>query len=95
MAILNTKLTVAKEEDSLTTLENLKKRADALTKKKMAAETELEFLQSQHEEILVELKSLGITDVDNLPELIVAYEAEIKKQLQEIDTSITSLEAAV
>ncbi len=76
-------------------LESLKKRADEIEKKKMSAEAELQFLEKQHDELLLQLKELGIEDVSDLPGTILAYEQEIEKQLHELETNISEVESKV
>jgi recombinational DNA repair ATPase RecF len=82
-------------EDVTRKLESLKKRAEAIEKKKTVAETELKYLEEQYNTTAEELKQMGVENLTDLPGLITQYTEEITKQLADIETSLTDIESKV
>lgn len=80
-------------------LKNLTAKVDELKTKKIRAEQELELKRQEHTALLEELKSKGVTDVNDLPNLIQQLEDQFNTELinaeaevDEIEKNITSIQ---
>ncbi len=82
-------------EDVTKRLENLNKKVKDFETQKIRAEQELEILKKQYNDLLEELKQYGITNVDDLPELIIKLETELEQKLTEAETEIGKTEEKI
>lgn len=82
-------------EDVTKRLENLNKKVKDFETQKIRAEQELEIFKKQYNALLEELKQYGITNVDDLPELIVKLETELEQKLTEAETEIGKTEEKI
>ncbi|MFA5398782.1 MAG: hypothetical protein WC346_22400 [Methanogenium sp.] len=82
-------------EDITKRLENLNKKVKDFETRKIRAEQELEIFKKQYNALLEELKQYGITNVDDLPELIVKLETELEQKLTEAETEIGKTEEKI
>jgi len=82
-------------EDVTKRLENLNKKVKDFETQKIRAEQELDILKKQYNDLLEELKQYGITNVDNLPELIVKLETELEQKLTDAETEVGKTEEKI
>lgn len=77
---------------STTMYANLKKRAEAINKKRIEVRKELEMLRAEQDTVVAELKELGIENVQNLPGMIAELEQTLETQEAELDKQIATIE---
>ena len=82
-------------EDITKRLENLNKKVKDFETRKIRAEQELEIFKKQYNALLEELKQYGITNVDDLPGLIIKLETELEQKLTEAETEIGKTEEKI
>ncbi|MFA5398533.1 MAG: hypothetical protein WC346_21145 [Methanogenium sp.] len=82
-------------EDVTKRLEDLNKKVKDFETQKIRAEQELEILKKQYNDLLEELKQYGITNVDNLPELIAKLETELEQKLTDAETEVDKTEEKI
>ncbi|TDT61545.1 hypothetical protein [Fonticella tunisiensis] len=68
-------------------LSELKDRLETSKNKKIKAETKLEQLQNQKNDIIKELKNMGVSP-ENLDDEIKKLESEIEKLIMEVDNMV-------
>lgn len=80
---------------SVEKLQDFEKRIEVLKQHRTAKSTELKILQEQYNVQVEELKNLGITDLQNLPQTIAQLDADIQQKEQELETKIQNLEQII
>lgn len=81
--------------DSIQRLELLQKKVNELNNKKIGAEKELELLKVQHNNLVKELKEMGVEDINDLPNLILKLENELNQKLTDAEENVKRTELQI
>lgn len=73
-------------------LSSLQSRIKEIETKKISAQAELEVLKKQHTALVEELKEKGITDIKDLPELIIQMEEQLQIDINLIEAEVGKIE---
>lgn len=76
-------------------LQSLQQRIDALKTEKIRREQELKSLQTERDQLLEQLKQLGVTDPSKLEEEINKLFSTISAETASIDLQLTQAEQAL
>ena len=78
--------------DNIQRLESLQKKAKEFDTKKIGAEKELELLRKEYEGLIIELQTLGVENIDDLPSLITQLEQDLNQELTQAEKHVGEIE---
>lgn len=81
--------------DNVKRLEELSKKVKEFEVRKIQAEQEAKTLKEQYNLLLQELQEKGITDVNNLPDIIASLEADFNNSLSEAEQLVADTERKI
>lgn len=81
--------------DSEKRLKVLDDKVKSFEKQKIEAESELKMLKKQHSELIEQLKSNGINNVEDLPKIIENLENEFNQKLEEAEADAAKIEQKI
>lgn len=88
--------TPVNEDDPIKKITSLQARIDEIQKKKIESEKEIELLQKAYDEKVKELaEKYEITDVNNLEQIILNLEQELKMKMEKLESEITEVEGKI
>jgi hypothetical protein len=76
-------------------LKEFSDRIEKLKQLKITKEAELGMLQQNYDTQVATLKSLGVEDLNNLPQLIADLEADITTKEAQLESTLTNLEKSL
>jgi len=76
-------------------LKEFSDRIEKLKQLKITKEAELGMLQQNYDAQVATLKSLGVEDLNNLPQLIADLEADITAKEAQLESTLTNLEKSL
>lgn len=76
-------------------LQDFQKRAKAIGDKRIALDTEINMLRQEYDKTVESLKTLGVTDLKDIPALLSQKQQELQQLIQDVESQLTEAEGVL